>query len=106
MAFSGRQVLASCSTATGRFFTRQAFSPSMAAEPRRSKEADAHAHGARLHLLGPVTFEAEGKSWPFTNERPFQLLLFLAVQGDWVLRDRAASRARARPRRRCSSSRP
>jgi predicted ATPase/DNA-binding SARP family transcriptional activator/Tfp pilus assembly protein PilF len=45
----------------------------------------------RLDLLGPVTFTAGARSWPFTKDRPHQLLLYVATQSGWVARDQLAA---------------
>jgi predicted ATPase/DNA-binding SARP family transcriptional activator len=45
---------------------------------------------ARLDVLGPVMLRAHDGARPFAAERPFQLLLFLAVRGTWVGRDEVA----------------
>lgn len=44
-----------------------------------------------LSLLGPPVLRWEGREWAFGAERRFQLLAWLALQGDWVGREQAAA---------------
>lgn len=47
--------------------------------------------GTWLSLLGRPAVTFRGTSTPFLDERRFQLLAYLAVEGEWVARDRLAA---------------
>src|SRR5262245_721043 len=64
----------------------------MAGDASATGGAGGGADGAALlRLLGPPIIELAGGARPLTAERPWQLLVYLAAQGDWVARDRLAA---------------
>ena len=63
----------------------------MSSYSTRAAGAESRDRRARIDLLGPVIVHAGDRSWPFTAERSYQLLLYLVVRGSWVGRDQLAA---------------
>lgn len=61
------------------------------ASARGSAEPGGADGAARVRLLGTPIVESARGAWPWAAERPCQLLLYLAAQGDWVARDQLAA---------------